>query len=581
MDHSLPRSGQLGASKFFDQAAFVLLVVLSAVFAFELTRPLVNSGPIALTNVETVAVLVIAFWLLAQLTQRKPIQVPRQLWLPSLVWLLLLTISTILAPSYHDRALLFMGRVLAGILIALSAYNLASTRTRQLVVIAALVSSAVIVAIFGLLESSNISSVVSWLNGFKVAPTRVGDILRVSSTLSYATITAMVLEMILPLVLVFALVTRRLFVRGLLGVALLAILGAHVLALSRAGAVSLLVALVVMAAAGILRGWRRVTAASLLTALLYLMLLVLVIVRNPNTLLRLTTETDQTWYRAQYEVPQEIVSRPGERITVPVKVTNEGGRSWTNDGAHFFALAYHLVDEGGDPVTYEGERTPLPQPVATGEEVKLQGQILAPLQPGIYSVEWDMIQDEVTWFSWKDDSPASSSLIVSGDPVQSSTPFKAVPPPTDITVINPTPGRFTLWQAALTMFVDYPLLGVGPDNFRWQYGSYAGVEEWNTGIHANNLYIESLADTGILGFIAFIWLSWQLIRLGLDKVKSQRDEVSWLLALGLVAGLITWYVHGLFDYFYEFSPTYILFWLMVGLLAAFSVPERVVDASRI
>jgi hypothetical protein len=64
-------------------------------------------------------------------------------------------------------------------------------------------------------------------------------------------------------------------------------------------------------------------------------------------------------------------------------------------------------------------------------------------------------------------------------------------------------------------------------------------------------------------------------------VKSQRDEASWLLALGLFAGLITWYVHGLFDYFYEFSATYILFWLMVGMVAAFSVPERAYDASRI
>jgi hypothetical protein len=487
----------------------------------------------------------------------------------------------ILAPSNHEQALLFMGRVLAGILIALSTYNLASTRTRQLIVIAALVSSGVIVALFGLFESLNISPVVSWLNGFKVAPTRVGDILRVSSTLSYATITAMVLEMILPLLLVLALVTRRLFVRGLLGAALLAILSVHVLALSRAGALSLLVVLLVMAAAGIRRGRRRITIASLITAFVYLMLLILVVVRNPNTLLRLTTETDQTWYRAQYEVPQEIVSRPGERITVPVKVANEGERSWLNDGSQSFALGYHLLDEGGNPVTYEGERTPLPQPVSAGGEVKLQAQILAPLQPGIYSVEWDMVQDEVTWFSWKDDSPASSSLVVGGDPVQYSTPIKTVPPPTDVTVINPTPGRFTLWQAALTMFVDYPLLGVGPDNFRWQYGTYVGLEEWNTGIHANNLYIELLADTGILGFSAFIWLSWQIIRMGLDKLKRQRDETSWLLALGLVAGLITWYVHGLFDYFYEFSPTYILFWLMVGLLAAISVPERVVDAGRI
>jgi len=35
--------------------------------------------------------------------------------------------------------------------------------------------------------------------------------------------------------------------------------------------------------------------------------------------------------------------------------------------------------------------------------------------------------------------------------------------------------------------------------------------------------------------------------------------------LGLVASLTAWFVHGLFDYFYEFTPTYVAFWFIAAL----------------
>ncbi len=581
MDQSLPRKGLVGSGQFIEQAAYFLLVLLAAIFAFELTKPLVTSGSVIFTNVETAAVMAILLWLLSQLINRKSIHVPQQLALPLFAWLITLTLSTLMAPAYSEKALLFMGRVVVGILIALATYNLATTPTRQMVMIVVLASSAVVVAVLGLLEGFNISPIVGWLDQFKLAPTRVGELLRVSSTLTYSTISAMVLEMILPLLLVLTLVARRPFWRYLAMLGVFMILSAHVLTLSRAGSISLLTALAVMAAVGMKWGRPRLSVVSSATAFVYLILLFLVFVRNPITILRLTTETDQLWYMAKYDVPQEIVSQPGERLEIPVKVSNVGKRSWNNDGEYFFALSYHLYDAGGNPVTYEGERTRLPESVAIGKDLEVQGQVLAPLQTGIYSIEWDMVQEAITWFSWKDGANARSTLIVRGDPVGDSAQLAAVPPPTDVAVINPTPGRLTLWRTALVMFGDYPVLGVGPDNFRWQYGAYAGLEEWNTGIHANNLYIELLADSGLLGLVAFIWLSWQILRLGVAAVNGQRKEASWLLALGLVVGIGSWYVHGLFDYFYEFSSTYILFWLMLGLLGAFSTKERAAHADRI
>jgi hypothetical protein len=39
-----------------------------------------------------------------------------------------------------------------------------------------------------------------------------------------------------------------------------------------------------------------------------------------------------------------------------------------------------------------------------------------------------------------------------------------------------------------------------------------------------------------------------------------------VLALGLSIALLSFFIHGLVDYFMEFTPTYSLFWLSAGLL---------------
>jgi hypothetical protein len=251
-----------------------------------------------------------------------------------------------------------------------------------------------------------------------------------------------------------------------------------------------------------------------------------------------------------------------------------GQRSWSPEGELFFALSYHLTDDEGNSVTYDGERSPLPTDVAPGETATVSGLIRAPDEPGQYVIEWDMVQESVTWFSWKEAPTSASKLVVEpGLPVQGNS-ISSSQPPTDVRVTNPTPGRIDLWRAALQMAADYPILGVGPDSFRWQYGAYANVDRWDTGIHSNNLYLEWLADTGIIGLLAFLWLSWRLLRLGLTNLRGPSQRSSWLLSLALVAGLAAWYLHGFFDYFYEFTPTYVLFWIMVGLLASLSTGKR-------
>ncbi len=137
------------------------------------------------------------------------------------------------------------------------------------------------------------------------------------------------------------------------------------------------------------------------------------------------------------------------------------------------------------------------------------------------------------------------------------------------------PARTVFWAAAVTMLRDHPLLGVGPDNFRWLFATYADVADNNLGIHAHNQYLESLADTGILGFASFSWLMSALVIAAVRRVRRAASDWPWHAAL--LASLTAWLVHALLDDFERFWPTSVAFWLVVGLILCHPLAGRTAD----
>lgn len=568
-----------GLASVLDRLAFLAFLGLALVFPFERIDPvIVLAGLEKITTVELPMRVGTVLWMLSLLFAWRRPRVPAGLAIPALVWLFLLALASWLAPLYGAAAAKFTVRTGLALLAGWAVYDLvvsspqSSRRWRWLAQAMALAGLAVAVA--GLLEATQLPAIVGWLRPFKGAPTRVGEILRISSTLPYATIAAMVLELTLPLTLAWTLTSRRRWARVLLGLGLLAGLTTLALTLTRAGVLALLAALLMMAVLGWRWRLRSVAFGSLATAGALSALVVLILVYNPTTALRFRTETEQTWYQAAYRAPAELTLPAGAFVEIPITVTNTSVRDWDPDGPNPFQLSYHLLHADGRQLQYDGPRSPLPRPLRTGERLEFSALLQTPSQPGTYVVEWDMVQEGIAWFSWQGATPARTRLVVvpseaSALPVPSTTPT-----PGQVVRIPP-PGRIDLWRAALRMAADRPWLGVGPDNFRLVYGPYAGVSVWNPNIHANNLYLEWLAGTGLLGLLAFLWLNvvvmwrtWQSLRPAPGSVSSELDEdtaLAILWRLAVFAGLTAWFVHGLFDSFYEFTPTYMAFWLLAAL----------------
>ncbi len=109
--------------------------------------------------------------------------------------------------------------------------------------------------------------------------------------------------------------------------------------------------------------------------------------------------------------------------------------------------------------------------------------------------------------------------------------------------------RLAHWIAGLRMFAAHPILGVGAGNYDAAYAGYA-LPDWPDALgHAHNYYINAAAETGILGFCAFLALTVATLYIGWCAVRIPANVRSSLpaIALGLFGALVALAVHNLTD----------------------------------
>ena len=576
-------SARLRLATWAERATLGLVVLTVVSIGFERLDPSLGvTADLRLTNLRLAVCLALVAWLLSLgLAGRLP-EIPRGVAWPIVVWLGLLVVSAALAPTYQTQALAFVRDMTFAAFFGWAAYDVASRSLRPTLIVKAFALSGLLVAILGLAEAANVQPIVAALAGFRYQSNfGVGELPRVAATLPHPNIAAMLLGLVLPLQLAWIVTARPRWFQLALGVGAAVQLAVLVLTVSRAGMLVTEIALGIMLLIGIRSRAPTLVATSLAAAVLLPVGLAAVLLREPTMFLHFTSENVDSWYRASYSTPAAVAADAGGTTTVPVRLQNTGDRTWAASGPHPFALSYHLEDASGKSVTYDGPRTPLPLDVAPGNAIDLQAQIVAPGSQGSYIIEWDGVQEAVTWFSWAGTPVARTNLTVHGPATNAD---QALQPPLTSppgTLAPPPPGRLTQWRIALRMARNRPLLGVGPDNFRWVYGDFAGLTTWDTGGHANSLYFEWLADTGVPALLVFFWLSWRLLRAGfvglsrprLRSVDSARSM--WVWRVGICASLLAWFLHGLFDYFYEPMPTNLAFWLVAALALALAEAQRI------
>lgn len=131
-------------------------------------------------------------------------------------------------------------------------------------------------------------------------------------------------------------------------------------------------------------------------------------------------------------------------------------------------------------------------------------------------------------------------------------------------------GRVGAVDAAINMFLDYPILGVGRENYplyQAQYLAGTQVAYQSKGIPPHDLYLEIATESGIVGIVIFLGI---VVTAGRAVLESRRiflqagdrpqaELASWL-GIGLMSYLVSsLFLHGAYLY---------MFWLQIIAIVA-------------
>jgi len=545
---------------------FAGVALLTLVAPFELTAPLMRLPRQSVSNLE--AAVLSAFvcggaalvWAHRWPRWRTPLTAP---WL---ALLLAMAVASAVSPVSPVNAFHMTGRAAAAFGVYLLAANGVTTPGRLRSLLALAVAVGVMVSALAILEYRGVREVLDALRAFRPAVSTVGAQVRAGGPLPYPTIASMYLEVVFALGLGLMLAELEAGRRervALLFAALAVIAEAITLTFTRAGLITMATSLLLVGATDRLRR-RGKAGTALLAGLAAVIVLLSVGSRSADSMwLRLTSEGQESWYRARIVAPPDVVMPTGGVSAVPITLVNNGRLPWDSQATPPMLLSYHwLAAEEDRFVAFEGERTSFPQPVLPGDTAHVDVSVRAPQRPGRYRLEWDLVQEGQLWFSTEPGAVRTiSTAIVTGNLY--AGPITTLAPP------RPTvrPGRLVLWRTALRMFGAHPLTGIGPDNFRLAYGAYAGLAGVDPRTHSNNMYLEMLAGGGLIVAAAFGWLLWRSAACAID-IARHRSAGCGAIAPGLAAAVLAIALHASVDSFLSFAPTYVLFSLTLGCAVA-------------
>jgi hypothetical protein len=114
-------------------------------------------------------------------------------------------------------------------------------------------------------------------------------------------------------------------------------------------------------------------------------------------------------WRALEHVPVEA----GARQLATVDVENAGSAAWRTRGDEDgLFLAYHWLDERGNPIVWDGVRTPLERTVEPGETLRQRFALRGPIPSGRYRLAVDLVEEHRFWLAELGNAPLEREVDV-------------------------------------------------------------------------------------------------------------------------------------------------------------------------
>ncbi len=138
--------------------------------------------------------------------------------------------------------------------------------------------------------------------------------------------------------------------------------------------------------------------------------------------------------------------------------------------------------------------------------------------------------------------------------------------------------RINRWQSAIRMFNERPFWGWGPGTYQFLYAPYQMSKEktiisTNAGDlgNAHSEYIGPLAEGGWIGMLSIVLIFGLSVYYGLRVYKKAATPEIKIISLGVLLGLISYYIHGFLNNFLDSDKASVPVWGFMAILVALDI----------
>lgn len=125
--------------------------------------------------------------------------------------------------------------------------------------------------------------------------------------------------------------------------------------------------------------------------------------------------------------------------------------------------------------------------------------------------------------------------------------------------------RFPLWMAAFDMIRDFWITGVGlgPMAFKAIYPQYMRLGIM--AVHTHNIYLQMFVETGVFGFIGFLFFMFNNARCNLITYVKGIDKRARTIAIAVLSSIAGLGLHGLVEYIFFDNKIIIMLWILLAV----------------
>ena len=560
-----------------ERAALALLLLLAVSLPFEWRSSVFDLSGVAVRGLRIVNALLLLAVVVTLLAGRRGRRwLPDlELGLPCLALAAVSLLSALLASDHHAASVHQALGVLEGVGLLVATMLLVGTRTRREALLTALLASAAALAAIGLIEVSAGGALAPMLSPFSDTLARPRHFPGLGATFGSGDLASAFLQPAVMLSAAWYLAARdRLASTGsyLLFCLLLA---ADLRAFSPIGwlALALGVATITFLIPEA-SPWRRASLAVSIPAMAAVLA-----IADPLGATRALEGAPARRYGALVRTSaSELAVRPGKPVRMLVELTNAGTFQWGGLSEAPITVGVRWFDGVTGALVKEDARAAEVPPVPAGEEATVLATTTAPVVSGPVIMAVDVVEDGTVWFERMTHSAAVLRCSRVAEDLLDCRPAGRA----DLNHVAaatgpappPQPGGRVLWEAAISMIKTHPLLGEGPDGFRHSYWRYVDADTSDPRARVGNLYLQTTAETGVLGLLALLWLItailWRLWT-ALHRSPSVSDR---LLAGALMGTFVAFVIQGSSVSILGHGGLFYLFWILAGLAAALNVPTE-------